>query len=222
MTMRVLLFSKFPEPGMVKTRLARTVGAENAAKLQRAFIEDQLRMLSETGASVTMCCDPFRPLSDYERLFGDGIEYVRQQGKDLGERMLHALHQALRKNETAMLICSDLPDLPGQFLTEALKALRSAQVCLGPATDGGFYLLGLREPLPADIFKDVAWSGPLVLQATLANCAARNLGTHLLPTWPDVDTLEDLSAYARRNHGQPTQTMNHIHDLGLWREAWKP
>ena len=222
MTMRVLLFSKFPEPGMVKTRLARSVGADNAAKLQRAFIEDQLGMLSEIGASVTMCCDPFRPLIDYERLFGGGIGYAPQQGRDLGQRMLHALHQALRENETAVLIGSDLPDLPGRFLTEAFKALRSAQVCLGPATDGGFYLLGLSEPLPADIFKGVAWSGPQVLQATLANCAARKLGTHLLPAWPDVDTLEDLTGYARRNHGRPTQTMNRIHDLGLWREAWKP
>ena len=220
--MRVLLFSKFPEPGMVKTRLARSVGAENAAKLQRAFIEDQLRMLSELGASVTMCCDPLRPLSDYKGLFGGDVEYAPQQGGDLGQRMLHALHQSLRKSETALLVGSDLPDLPGQFLTEAQKALRSAQVCLGPATDGGFYLLGLREPLPADIFRDVAWSGPLVLQTTLANCAAKNLSIHLLPTWPDVDTIEDLRAYARRNHGRPTRTMARIHDLGPWREAWKP
>jgi rSAM/selenodomain-associated transferase 1 len=218
--MRVLLFCKFPEPGMVKTRLARSVGAENAAKLQRAFIEDQLGMLSEIEANVTMCCDPFRPLSDYERLFGGGIEYAPQQGKDLGERMLHALHQALQKNESAMLIGSDLPDLPGQFLTEALKALRCAQVCLGPATDGGFYLLGLREPLPADIFKDVAWSGPQVLQTTLTNCAARNLNTHLLPAWPDVDTLEDLFAYAARNQNEKTRTMDLVRLLRV-EESWK-
>jgi rSAM/selenodomain-associated transferase 1 len=213
--MQMLLFSKFPEPGMVKTRLGQKVGLENAAELQKAFIQDELRMLAEIGADVTMCCDPGRPLADYEKLFGQGIQYRPQQGADLGARMLHALHLALRESESAVLIGSDLPDLPGQFLTEAFKALRSAQVCLGPATDGGFYLLSLREPLPADIFEGVAWSGPQVLQTTLANCAARNLSTHLLPAWPDVDTLEDLTAYAARNQNEKTRTMDLVRALGL-------
>jgi len=213
--MRVLLFSKFPEPGMVKTRLGQKVGLENAAALQKAFIQDELRMLAEIGADVTMCCDPGRPLADYESLFGHEIRYRPQQGADLGARMLHALHLALQENESAVLIGSDLPDLPGPHLTKAFDTLRAAQVCLGPATDGGFYLLGLREPLPAGIFREVAWSGPQVLQTTLANCAARNLSTHLLPIWPDVDTLEDLTAYATRNQSEKTRTMDLVRALGL-------
>jgi len=220
--MRVLVFAKYPQPGMVKTRLGQTVGLECAARLHEAFIEDELHMLAEIGADVTMCCDPCRPLTDYERLFGPGIRYRPQQGADLGERMLHALHLALRENEAAVLIGSDLPDLPGPHLTEAFTALRTAQVCLGPATDGGFYLLGLREPLPSDIFKGVVWSGPQVLKKTLANCVATGLTHHLLPAWPDVDRLGDLSSFAARNQNKKTRSMDLIRALGLVENAWKP
>lgn len=219
--MRVLLFTKYPQPGMVKTRLGQTVGLEHAASLQMAFIEDELHMLAGIGADVTMCCDPCRPLADYERLFGPGIGYCPQQGADLGERMLHALHLALRESEAAVLIGSDLPDLPGPHLAEAFSALRTAQVCLGPATDGGFYLLGLREPLPSDIFKAVTWSGPQVLKKTLANCASKGLTHHLLPVWPDVDSADDLAAYAARNRNKKTRSMDLIRALGLVEEAWK-
>lgn len=220
--MRVLLFTKFPQPGMVKTRLARTVGDETAAKLQQAFLEDQLLMLTKIGADVTLCCDPFRPLSDYERLF-PGFTYRPQQGADLGERMLRALHRTLEETgKPAVLIGSDLPDLPDRHVSEAFAALRDAQVCLGPATDGGFYLLGLCEPLPPDIFDDVVWGGSQVLERTLDNCASWGLTHHLLPPWPDMDTGEDLVAYAKRNQGQETRTMNLIHALGLELATWKP
>lgn len=220
--MRVLLFTKFPQPGMVKSRLARTVGAENAAKLQKAFIEDELRMLRRIGADVTLCCDPFRPLADYERLF-PGLAYRPQQGADLGERMLRALHQALAETGApAVLIGSDLPDLPDRHINEAFAALRDTQVCLGPATDGGFYLLGLCEPLPADIFNGVVWGSSRVLEHTLYNCASTGRTSRLLPPWPDVDTGEDLVAYAGRNPGVETCTMNLLYALGLAQEAWKP
>lgn len=219
--MRVLLFTKFPQPGMVKTRLARTLGAGKAAKLQKAFIEDELRMLGKIGADVTLCCDPFRSLSDYERLF-PGFTYRPQQGADLGERMLRALHQTLEETgEPAVLIGSDLPDLPGRHISEAFAALRDAQTCLGPATDGGFYLLGLREPLAAGIFDGVVWGGPQVLARTLDNCSSAGRTCLLLPPWPDVDTGEDLVAYAGRNPGGKTCTMDLLYALGLAQETWK-
>jgi rSAM/selenodomain-associated transferase 1 len=221
--MRVLLFTKFPQPGMVKTRLAGTVGAENAAKLQQAFIEDELHMLTSIGAHTTLYCDPFRPLSDYERLFGPGFTYRTQQGRDIGERMLSALHQTLAETgEPVVLMGSDLPDLPDLRLGEAFAALRTAQVCLGPATDGGFYLLGLRVPLPDGIFDGVAWGGSGVLSRTLDNCASAGLTCLLLPPWPDVDTAADLADYVARNRNKKTRSMDTIRALGLMGEKWKP
>jgi hypothetical protein len=208
--MRVLVFTKYPQPGMVKTRLGQTVGPMLAASLQEAFLHDELHMLANLGAEVTLCCDPFRPLTDYERLFGPNFRYMVQEGADLGERMLNALHAALPESHGTVLIGSDLPDLPEAHLKEAFAALNAAQICLGPATDGGFYLLGLSEPLPPDIFKGVVWGGPQVLKTTLANCASKGLTHRLLPPWPDVDTAEDLAAYAVRNQDKNTRSMDLI------------
>ena len=220
--MRVLVFTKYPQPGMVKTRLGQTVGPHLAASLQEAFLRDELQMLVTLGADVILCCDPFRPLADYERLFGPNFRYMVQKGADIGERMLNALHAALPESGGAVLIGSDLPDLPEGHMKEAFTALNTAQVCLGPATDGGFYLLGLRKPLPPDIFKGVVWGGPQVLKTTLANCASKGLTHHLLPPWPDVDIAEDLAAYAARNQGENTRSMDLMRGLGLMEEAWKP
>lgn len=227
--MRVLVFTKYPQPGMVKTRLGQTVGLERAAKLQEAFIHDELRMLGKLGANVTLCCDPFRPLADYKRLFGPELHYRAQHGPNLGERMLHALRTALQENgDKAVLIGSDLPDLPAQHIEEAFAALRAAQVCLGPATDGGFYLLGLRATLPtdvsdlSDIFEGVIWGETEVLQRTLENCRSKGLSHHLLPPWPDVDTAADLTAFAARNPDARTRSMDLVRTLGLTEDAWKP
>lgn len=220
--MRVLVFTKYPQPGMVKTRLGQTVGPHLAASLQEAFLRDELQMLVTLGADVTLCCDPFRPLADYERLFGPNFRYMVQEGADLGERMLNALHAVLPESGGAVLIGSDLPDLPGAHVKLAFAAMKTAQVCLGPATDGGFYLLGLREPLPPGIFTGVVWGGPQVLKTTLTNCASKGLNHHLLPPWPDVDTAEDLAAYAARNKGEKNRTMDLIRGPGLMEETWKP
>lgn len=220
--MRVLLFTKYPQPGLVKTRLARSVGAESAAILQQAFIMDELDMLTAIGANITLCCEPLRPLSDYEKLF-PGFTYRPQQGADLGERMLRALHRELEESgQPAVLVGSDLPDLPERHVRDAFTALDEAQVCLGPSADGGFWLLGLCEPLPMDVFDGVPWGGPLVLERTLAALASARRTCRLLPSWPDVDTGQDLQDYVRRNQGRATHTMNRIRALGLAPRSWKP
>lgn len=220
--MRVLMFTKYPAPGRVKTRLAKSIGPEHAAGLQTAFIRDELDMLGTLDAPVTLCCDPLAPLSEYRALFSLDHSYAVQQGADLGERMLHALHAALVEHaERVVLIGSDLPDLPASHISQALTALETAPLCLGPTPDGGFYLLGLRQPLPHGIFEAVPWGSGEVLTRTLANCEASGLHPHLLPPWPDVDTLPDLQDFARRNRHALTHSMNYIRAHGLAADAWK-
>lgn len=220
--MRVLMFTKYPVPGRVKTRLAKSIGPEHAAGLQTAFIRDELDMLGTLDASVTLCCDPLAPLSEYGALFGLDHSYTVQQGADLGERMLHALHAALDEHaEHVVLIGSDLPDLPATHMRQAFAALETAPLCLGPAPDGGFYLLGLRQPLPHGIFEAVPWGSAEVLTRTLANCEARGLRPQLLAPWPDVDTLPDLLDYASRNRHGLTHSMNYIRAHKLAADAWK-
>ena len=220
--MRVLMFTKYPVPGRVKTRLARSIGPEHAAGLQAAFIRDELEMLGTLDATVTLCCDPLAPLDEYRALFGFEHSYAVQQGADLGERMLNALHAALQDNaERVVLIGSDLPDLPAPHISQAFSALETAPLCLGPAPDGGFYLLGLRQPLPHGIFEAVPWGSGEVLTRTLANCETNGLYPQLIAPWPDVDTLLDLLEYARRNRHNLTHSMNYIRAHELAADAWK-
>ncbi len=227
--MRVVLFTKFPVPGLVKTRLAKRVGPLHAAGLQTAFVRDELAMLSTLGMAVTLCCAPDRNLDEYQALFGPGPDYRLQRGADLGERMLRALEEALATDpDKAVLIGSDLPDLPAGHIGNACAALASSTLCLGPAPDGGFCLLGARHPLPRNIFRNVTWGGGQVLEQTLANCQGLNLTPALLPPWPDVDTWDDLQAFITRNTGRWSQTMAYVLAHGLLEDvpknpepAWK-
>jgi hypothetical protein len=227
---RVVLFTKFPRPGLVKTRLARDIGPEHAAGLQTAFVRDELAMLSSLDAAVTLCCAPDRDLDEYRALFGPDPDYRAQRGADLGERMLRALDEALATDpDGAVLIGSDLPDLPAGHIRAACAALATATLCLGPAPDGGFCLLGARRPLPRDIFRDVVWGGEAVLEKTLANCRELNLTPALLSPWPDVDTWDDLLAFITRNTGRCSRTMAYVLAHGLLEStrkdpepAWKP
>lgn len=220
--MRVLLFTRYPRPGAVKTRLGAVVGMDRAAALQTAFIRDELRMLQSLGARVTVCCEPSTPTDAYRALFGPHHDYAAQRGADLGERMLGALHDALDTGEPgAVLIGSDLPDLPAGSIDKAFDALTQSALCLGPTPDGGFHLLGLAAPLPADVFAGVSWGGPHVLARTLDNCRRHGLPPILLDPWPDVDTVEDLADYARRNRDVDSQTMACIRRFNLVPDAWK-
>ena len=218
--MRVLLFTKYPEPGRAKTRLGADIGHEHAAGLQTAFVLDELRTLAGLGADVTLCCDPMAGLDDYRARFGPGPAYRLQRGADLGLRMLAALNDALTSGP-AVLIGSDLPDLPAGHVAAAFDALTEASVCLGPAPDGGFHLLGLSEPQHAALFAGVAWGTSDVLARTLDNCAALGLSPAILAPWPDVDTIQDLREYARRNRHTQTRTMDYIRTHELVPEAWK-
>lgn len=216
--MRVIIFTKLPRPGMVKTRLAQSIGFEHAAGLQAAFIRDELRMLSGQGATVHMCCDPFAPISVYMDLFGPNLFYSEQRGADLGERMGNALSEATAHGPV-LLIGSDLPDLPSLRISEAWAALDHFQACIGPAPDGGFHLLGVRGPLPENFFAGVKWGGSAVLTETMGAFRAYGINAAILPPWPDVDTYPDLLAYIRRNSGQQSLTMEYVRRHRLGNEA---
>lgn len=215
--MRVLVFTKFPTPGRVKTRLAADIGAVHAAALQQTFVRDELATLRALHADVTLCCDPDAPLSAYQDLYGP-VTCAAQHGADLGNRMLHALRLGAGP---VLLIGSDLPDLPAAHLQAAWQALHEVPVCLGPSPDGGFHLIGTRHALPIDIFDGVTWSTDSVLERTLFNLGRHQLTHRVLPPWADVDTIEDLAAYARRSVHAATRTMAYIRQHRLVEDAWK-
>ncbi len=198
----VLLFTKLPAAGCVKTRLIGTLTAVQAAELHSAFLGDLVERLSGEAFALV----PVWAVAVGEPIPERPPDGRRQVGDDLGARMRHSLTELLyasgqaRDDRFAVAIGSDLPQLEPQRLEEAFQALASgADVVLGPAVDGGYYLIGLRaDALRVPLFEEMAWSTDAVLAQTLARCRAAGLAVVLLPEEEDIDTADALDRFARR------------------------
>jgi len=186
----LVLMVKAPTAGAVKTRLASSVGAMRATEIYRALVEQQLRAMPATWP-VVVCFDP--PAAEAEMrawltpLRETGLTFAAQVVGDLGDRLNAATVEAFGAGaESVILIGGDCPYLTGAILETAAEALAAAEVVLGPASDGGYYLIGLRRPEPA-LFSGITWSSPQVLAQTRAHCAAAGLGARELAELEDVD-----------------------------------
>lgn len=191
----VVVLAKHPAPGRVKTRLAGAVGPGAACALYRAFVRDLARRLRGTGLPVwwafTPGSAPFARLVRSRRCFP-------QRGRDLGARIHHALAAVRARTRGPVLaIGADAPHVALAELGRGARALAGgADVVLGPARDGGYWLIGVRVPRPA-LFADVAWSTPRVAAETRRRCRTLGLSCVELATAFDVDGLDDLAAFAR-------------------------
>src|SRR5581483_1748437 len=184
--------AKHPEPGRVKTRLAAAVGADRACALYRAFILDLAERLDTLSYPVSWAYWP--PTAPFGSLLS-GARVVPQRGRDLGERMAAAIADELAAGGAPVLIVgADVPHVPATAFHDAAQALaQDANIVLGPASDGGYYLIGLRAPAH-DLFVDIAWGTAGVFQATHDRATALGLRTHVLPTTFDVDDADGLDA----------------------------
>lgn len=192
----LVMFVRDPEAGPVKTRLAAALGVGGAAALYRAFTADLCAALSPRFTLVLACAPGAggRYFARLARRFGVGL--VEQGDGDLGARMRRVARAVLAGASRAVLIGSDVPTLPPERIAAAFTALRRVRVTLGPSLDGGYYLLGVRRPLP-DLFSRMPWGGDQVLRRTLARLRRARLRTYLLPWWYDVDTAADLALLRR-------------------------
>jgi len=192
----LLLFTKPARPGRVKTRLVgEGLSAEQAAALHEAFLSDlRERLAGSPGFELRLAwaLDDGEPVPE-----GRGPSLV-QRGVDLGERLFRALSEAAREHPLVGAVGSDHPELSRERVDEAFAALTTgADVALGPAHDGGYYLIALRrEALSPQLFTGVPWSTGEVLARTLERCAELRLAVALLPTEADVDTPADLARLA--------------------------
>jgi rSAM/selenodomain-associated transferase 1 len=210
----LVVLAKAPLPGVAKTRLAARVGAAATAALARAFLDDTLTVAASGAWRTILAFDP----PSAEPLFRDaaapGARLIPQCQGDLGARIHDALTTALVSGDRAVLIGSDTPDLPPRIVEEAFDALGCHDLVLGPATDGGFYLIGCNA-VPAALFDDVAWSTDTVCDQVLANARRLNLRVCLLEPWSDVDEADDLGALWRRiaASGMPPATYRVLREL---------
>ena len=194
-TRTVVVLTKAPRVGRAKTRLAATLGDRATEQLALAFITDTLALVGSGAWNTEVAIDPPDAAPEL-RMLAPRAVFVPQDAGDLGSRIRGALHGPLRDGP-ALLIGSDTPDLPVSFLAEAFEALETHDAVLGPAADGGFYLLGLRAPIAA-IFDGIEWSTETVFQRTLRNIAAAGFSCAVLREWQDVDDADSLSCLAAR------------------------
>lgn len=188
---RLLLFTKPAREGRVKTRLIGDLTAAEAAALHAAFLEDLVDRLRGGDFELQLAW----ALDAEDELPVGGI---RQQGEGLGERLYRALSEVARDGFSVMALGSDHPTLPLALVHEAFERLeRGAEVVLGPAEDGGYYLIALRpDAVDPGLFQDIPWSTDRVLAATLERCGSLGRAVELLPPAADVDTPEDLRRLA--------------------------
>jgi rSAM/selenodomain-associated transferase 1 len=189
---RVLgLFAKWPRPGEVKTRLAAATSEAWAAAVALAFLRDLIERLSAVPARRVLTFAPADAGPLFAELARDRFALAPQADGDLGRRLASFLGEQLAAGTGAVVVLgSDSPTVPLAHVEQAFAELERADVVLGPATDGGYYLVGCARRVPP-IFDGIAWSGPTVLAETVARLAEPSGRLALLPPWYDVDSLED-------------------------------
>jgi rSAM/selenodomain-associated transferase 1 len=187
--------AKAPQPGQVKTRLQRLLSEDDATELYRCFLRDTValtRDLPETDVIISYTPAGSEPL--FRELASNGNRLLLQRGNTFGERLFNALDDLLQCGyEQVVIMDADSPTLPARFLREAFERLSRPgdRVVLGPTTDGGYYLIGIKNP-HRSLFERITWSSDRVLAETVARAAELALEVSLLPEWFDVDTDTDL------------------------------
>jgi uncharacterized protein len=195
----LVIFAKAPVPGQVKTRLCPPLTADEAATIHGSFVLDTLE---RTKAAVTrlklqadryLACAPSSTLAFFKIMEErQGVSLIEQEGEDLGARMNRACETLfLRGHKQVVIVGTDVPSLPLDYYRQALDLLEHHDVVVGPALDGGYYMIGLKKVLPG-LFQDIPWSTDRVLTITREKAIGMGLRIALLPEWRDVDTIDDL------------------------------
>ena len=196
LTGALAVIAKEPVAGAAKTRLIPALGPDGAARLAAAMLADTLTMVRSVGASPWLCFTPAPARARLARL-APGFSLLPQGGGDLGDRLAACLDRLLQTQPPgggrAAIVGADTPHLPAARCRQALALLDHADLVLGPALDGGYYLVAVRTSWP-ELFAGVPMGTDRVLQATLDRAARLGLRVALLPALRDLDRVEDLHA----------------------------
>lgn len=190
----IVLFSKAPIPGKVKTRLTSTISPHESAALHESFVIDTLTEMSVLkNTSLFLAChptceDPFF-LKMEERFH---LKRFQQKGQTLGERMENAFHYLRSRGyKKVVILGTDSPTLSGKLVEKAFHSLANHDLVLGPSLDGGYYLIAISGEVP-HVFDGINWGTDSVFKDTLNKANNLDLKIHILPFWYDVDTIKEL------------------------------
>ena len=197
---RLCVFAKAPEPGRVKTRLARHLGAAAACRAHEALVAHVLSRLA--GCALTkelwVAGDAGHPqVAVWSQRLG-ALVRVQPQG-DLGDRMHAAVSACCAAGQPALIVGSDLPEIDVPYIERAAAALTAHDLVLGPVEDGGYGLVGLKAPAPL-LFSGIAWSTPTVLAETRSRADQLRLSVSELPTTWDVDGIDEWRRFLALNN----------------------
>ncbi len=209
----IIIFGRYPHPGKVKTRLASSIGDDTAAEFYRLCAEHTFRQLTPflSHSSIFFYCADSEDFSlTHEWVTPYRFTTEIQSGSTLGERMRSAFDSAFQTGaKQVIIIGTDAPDISSEVLQTSVAALENADIVIGPALDGGYYLLGMKQP-NKDLFGDIPWSTDTVFQATIEKAQSHHLTTQLLPVLTDIDTLEDLLAWRNTSSAESNIELFHF------------
>lgn len=194
---RVILFTRYPIPGKTKKRLIPALGPINAADLHRHMTEKMLgtarTAVSSRSMEVVVCFEGGTE-AGMRRWLGTGLTFVSQVPGDLGERMAAAFAQSFRTGaKRVLLFGADIPEANDGHIREAFDALWKRDLVMGPTADGGYWLIGMKEPL--DLFKDIPWGTEKVFERTAERARERGMTVHSLPPLMDMDRIADVERW---------------------------
>ena len=185
----LIIFIKNPVLGKVKTRLAATLGDQKALEIYVKLLEHTKKVVAKTEVQKKVYYSEI--IVDQDMWMEAGFMKAKQQGKDLGERMLNAFDYSFKdKKEKVVIIGSDCLDLTSEIIEEAFEKLNNHNVVIGPSEDGGYYLLGMNNLYP-QLFQHKKWSTESVFIATIEDILELGLSHYTLPTLTDIDTEND-------------------------------
>ncbi|WP_310416099.1 TIGR04282 family arsenosugar biosynthesis glycosyltransferase [Chamaesiphon sp. OTE_8_metabat_110] len=199
MSDRLIIFTRYPEPGKAKTRLIPALGDVAAADLHRQMTEQTLAQVKLLQQSHPVSVEVWFAGGSRDRMqtWLGALQYQPQPQGDLGSRMAQAFQVGFDRGvKASVIIGTDCPELTAALLAAAFQALQQTDLVLGPATDGGYYLIGLRRSVP-ELFESIAWSTDRVFQQTVDIASNLNLSLSCLPMLADVDRPEDLPVWDR-------------------------
>jgi len=191
----LLFFVKNPEKGKVKSRLATVIGGDSAVRLYKNLVAQMLATLKGGTFPLYVCFFPKNAQKSTKNWLGTEYRYIPQNGKDLGERMRNGFTEAFEMGfKRVVLIGSDIPDLPLAFIEGAFITLNESDVVIGPAFDGGYYLIGFKDKtFSPQVFEGMAWGTQTVFDETVKKLKRFRRAVHTLPYQRDIDTAEDLN-----------------------------
>ena len=188
----LMIFIKNPELGKVKTRLAKTIGDERALKVYHALLAHTREVVLQVDAHKILYYSGYKDMQD--DWSNDLFEKRLQSPGDLGQRMHQAFETTLKTHRKVLIIGSDCPKITPQIINQAYLQLADHDFVLGPALDGGYYLLGMNAP-EASLFEHIPWSTDQVKQQTINRMSTLGKSYALLPSLPDIDYESDWKNY---------------------------